>query len=99
MTEAQRAEYAKCVVYDPNPASCWGWTGRRDARLRPLLSIEGSRKNGVSARPVAWEIAHGAPPPAGAKLHMTCHNVACTRVDHMRAKTSHKDVRHGARTK
>lgn len=66
---------------------CWLWTGTISKNGYGNFGLDGRV---VSAHRMAWQLAHGRTPPAGAVVMHSCDVRACVRPDHL-SVGSHKD--------
>jgi hypothetical protein len=66
-----------------DPETCWSWTGSFGQRGGPIIT---HRKKTLSARRVAWELVHGAPPPPRDYVTPTCGDAGCMNPAHFALK-------------
>jgi hypothetical protein len=63
--------------------SCWLWQGPRTHHGRGVVNAGRSSKTKTLAQRVAWELAHGAPPPKAKHIVQACGVAACVNPEHL----------------
>lgn len=71
------------------PDACHLWLGSKGQGGGPTFCDE--RGKTVSGRRFAWLLEHGEFPPDNRWVTMTCENVACVNVKHMKLRAHHDD--------
>lgn len=79
------AERFKQFVGPPTERGCLPWTGGKDGRGYGSFTMKmpGKGKIPQRAHRIAWEIAHGQPPPDDLAVLHSCDNPPCVNPDHL----------------
>ena len=91
MHEQWLAKFAARVDRSAGPDACWPWTGCRQPKgyghFYPAWRVN------LYAHRVAWEIANGAPVPAGQHVMHSCDNPSCCNPAHLSVGTHSDNMR------
>jgi len=94
ITESVKSRFASRVT-PSDPASCWEWSGSRNADGYGYLRV-GSQRDGtrsrVLAHRLAWMLAHGGAIPGGLFVLHRCDNPPCCNPAHLFLGTNADNV-------
>lgn len=95
MHEQWAEKFWSRVDKSAGPDACWPWTGCRQPRgyghFYPAFRVN------LYAHRVAWELANGAPVPAGMFVMHACDNPACVNPAHLSVGTQSDNMQDCAR--